>query len=457
MIRKGFVNRERELESLKERKDKEGFEFVVMTGRRRVGKTRILQEFSKEKNNIFLLCEDRKWEYNLDKFNKAIADYYEIPDPGFDSFRDCFRYISSQGGPSLVIIDEFSYLIKNKEIPAEFQGIVDEILSNKDILLLLSGSSISMMKKHVLGHKSPLYGRSTSQINLQPLKFKDLFEWFEGTGIREIIKIYGVCDGIPKYLEFFSGEDVEKEIEDNLFNPDSFLFREPKFLLEEELREPETYFQILESISLGNRRTTEIANHSYMEAKNVSSYLSVLRDLGFVRKETSILSGKRKRGLYKIKDNFFDFWFHFVASNFSEIESWQIEPAKEEFKGDFDIYLSGVFEEICRQLAKSIYNKFKVGRWWYKNNEIDIVALNENKKEIVFGECKWSKNEVGKSVLHNLEETSQKVRWHEEDRQEKFALFSKSSFTSELKDLEKEREDLELYDLDRMEEAFKGE
>ncbi len=454
MIRKTFVNRKNELSSLKNHHAREGFEFVVITGRRRVGKTRLLQEFSKDKKCIFLMCEERKWEYNRDKFNRIIGEFFNIPTPNFKSFRDCFEYLVKKE-KIIIIIDEFSYLAKNKDIIGEFQGIVDEILSDNDLTLILSGSAVSMMKKSILSHRSPLYGRTTAQLNLQPLRFSSLLEWFHDADMEDIVKIFGVADSIPKYLEFFKGKNVNREIKQNLFSPDAFLFREPKMLLEEELREPETYYQILEAISFGHTRTTDIANHSYMEAKNVSSYLNILADLGFVEKEISMLDSRRKRGIYKIKDNYFNFWFRFVSPYFTEIENWQNEGAVSDFENYFNRYLGTVFEDICRQLLNSSGDYQKLGRWWYKEDEIDIVGLNEKENKILFGECKWSKNKVGLKQLEDLIEKTENVRWKNEKRKEIFYLFSRSGFTDELKSYADKTDNVQLLSLDDMERAFK--
>ena len=430
MFRKEFIDRRKELEFLDKKYKEKGFEFIIVSGRRRTGKSRLLKEFVKDKENIFLLCEERRWQYNLSKFNKAIGEYFEIPNPNFNSFSECFGFIAKQNRKGLtVVIDEFSYLIKKSDIIAEFQTIVDEILSEKEIMLILSGSAVSMMKKRVLGYKSPLYGRSTGQIFLQPLRFRDLREWFPGTKIENLVKIYAVCDGIPKYLEFFRGFDVEEEIKENVFNPDGFLFREPKLILEEELREPETYFQILEAISLGYTKVVEIANYSYLQAKDVSSYLSVLEDIGFVRKEHSVLDKRRIRGIYRMKDNFFEFWFRFISRYFSEIETWEIEGAWSDFKREFNSYLGFTFEKIAMEflVEKKPFRFQKIGRWWQKDKEIDLVVLNEERKKIAYFEVKWSdlKLEEARRILAELKEKSEFVNWNIEERVEHFGLIAK--------------------------------
>lgn len=430
MYRKEFIDRRKELEFLDKKYKEKGFEFIIVSGRRRTGKSRLLKEFVKDKANIFLLCEERRWQYNLSKFNKAIGEYFGIPKPNFNSFSECFDFIVKEDRKGLtVVIDEFSYLIKKSDIIAEFQTITDEILPEKEVKLILSGSAVSMMKKRVLGYKSPLYGRSTGQIFIQPLRFRDLREWFPKTKIEDLIKIFAVCDGIPKYLEFFSGINVEKEIKENVFNPESFLFREPKLILEEELREPETYFQILEAISMGYTKVVEIANYSFLEAKNVAAYLSILGDMGLVKREHSVLDKRRTRGVYRMKDNFFEFWFRFVSRYFSEIETWEIEGAWSDFKRDFNSYLGFTFEKIAMEflVERKPFRFHKIGRWWHREKEIDLVALNEETKEIAFFEVKWSdlKLEEARRILAELKDKSESVNWNNESRMEHFGLIGK--------------------------------
>lgn len=431
MFRKEFVDREKELEFLNKKHSEKGFEFIVVSGRRRIGKSRMLKEFVKDKENILLLCEFRRWEYNLLKFNERIAEYFGIPNPNFKSFSECFSFIIKQNKDKklVVVVDEFSYLIKKSDVVAEFQTIVDEILPYGEIFLILSGSAVSMMKKHVLEQKSPLYGRTTGQIFLQPLKFKDVLEWFPAAKIEDVIKIFAVCDGIPKYMEFFHGIDVENEIKENIFNPESFLFREPKLLLEEELREPETYFQILEAISLGYNKVVEIANYSFLNAKDISSYLSILVDLGFVEKEHFITDKKRARGIYKIKDNFFAFWFRFVSRYFSDIEIWNMDQAWSNFNKNFNPYLGFVFERIAKEflLAKKPLKFQAIGRWWHKDIEIDIVTLNEETDEIGFFEVKWSDLETreARNILNALKNKSKEVMWNNKKRKEYYGIIAK--------------------------------
>ncbi|MBC7095430.1 ATP-binding protein [Thermococcus sp.] len=410
-IRK-FVNRKEELEPLEKLYNRSGFTLVLVTGRRRIGKSRLVREFLTNKSAITVQFEKRVWEYNLTKFNRAIGEYFNIPKPNFSTFSDAFRFISSQAeGRLIVFLDEFSYLLRYSEVEAEFQSIVDEILANSNIMLILSASSVGLLKRSFFDYSSPLYGRSDATLNLQPLKFKHLFEWFEEINPEEAVKIYAVTSGVPRYLELFEGKNAEKEIEKNFFDPNTFLFREAKELLEEEFREPETYYTILEAVAEGKTRVNEIAQHSFIEPKNTARYLRILEDLGILKRELPV-ARKAKRGIYRFRDLYFAFWFRFVAPYFEEIESGFPDGAVEEFRQAFNQYTGLAFEEIVRQLLTELNRegrlpfKFtKIGRWWHKGEEIDIVALNKKEKKGLFVEVKWKElnEKEARRILKNLE------------------------------------------------------
>ena len=410
-IRK-FVNRKEELETLEKLYSRRGFTLVLVTGRRRIGKSRLVREFLTNKNTITVQFEKRVWEYNLTKLNRAIGKYFSIPAPNFSTFSDAFRFIGSQAKERLIVfLDEFSYLLRYSEVDAEFQSIVDEILANSNIMLILSASSVGLLKRSFFDYSSPLYGRSDATLNLQPLKFKHLFEWFGGIDPEEAVKIYAVTSGVPRYLELFEGKSAEKEIEKNFFDPNAFLFREAKELLEEEFREPETYYTILEAVAEGKTRVNEIAQHSFIEPKNTTRYLRILEDLGILKRELPI-ARKAKRGIYRFRDLYFAFWFRFVAPYFEEIESGFPDGALEEFRRDFNQYIGFAFEEIVKQLLIELNRegrlpfKFtKIGRWWYKREEIDIVALSKREKKALFVEVKWKElsEKKAQGILKELE------------------------------------------------------
>jgi AAA+ ATPase superfamily predicted ATPase len=429
-----FINRENELKTLKGCLHSKEFEFVVIFGRRRVGKTELIKEFIKDKKSIYFLCSDRKVAYNLKKFSEKVCQFINIPLVTFDSFQDAFDAVVSKAKEKVIIvIDEFGYLVRRDPgILSDFQEIVDEKLKGKNVVLILCGSSVSMMETRVLGYKSPLYGRATKYIKVEPFNFFTLKSWFSSTPCEDILKIYSVTNGVAKYLEFFTGKNIEEEIIRNFFDPSSFLFEDAIRLLSDELRDYSTYIQVLEAIGLGYNRINEIANYAFVQPKDVFFYLKVLSSLGIVKRITPIFSPRKaKRGIYDIDDNYFNFWFKFVSPFQADIESEMQEVAIENFKNKFNVYLGMIFEKVAQQLLyrKNLlpFTVTKIGKWWHKNKEIDLVVANEKDKKIAFFEVKWStlgEEEVSR-ITKKLKEVSKEVDWFNDKRTEYFGVIAK--------------------------------
>ena len=456
MARKIFYNREKELNSLNEMWKTPKFEFTVIYGRRRIGKTELIKQFLKNKKGIYFLCSKRKPEYNLRKFSERVCDFLEIPKVEFENFQDAFKMIAKNKGKIAVAIDEFGYLIKKDPgILSDFQEIVDEVLKHTKIKLILCGSSISMMETNVLGFSSPLYGRITKQIKLKAFEIDELLSWFPNTSIEDIIKIYAVTGGIAKYLEFFSGKNVENEIKKLFFDSSSFLYADALYLLSEELGDYSTYLQVLEAISLGYNRVNEIGNYTFIQPKDVFFYLKNLISLGIVRRVVPLLSPRRfKRGIYEIEDLYFNFWFRFVSPYQSEIESYEEKIAIENFERRFNTYLGSVFERVCGWFLRKtrVIDFTKFGKWWHRDKEIDIVALNENTREILFCECKWQSEVNAKKICKELAEKARDLGWYNSERKEYFAIFAKS-FKRKISEFEGKK--VFCFDLNRIEEELK--
>ncbi len=414
MIRK-FVNRKEELNLLENLWKKEGLVFVLVYGRRRVGKTRLLEEFSKDKERIFVIFEDKPREYNFDLLSEKISEILgtNIKIRDFPSLLSLLKTLKRKR--FLLILDEFSYLIRREEgILSELSRAIEE---NKELnaLIVVSGSYVSLMEKEFFSYSSPIYGRTDANIKVAPLKFKHLFEWFEGLKTEDLFKIYAVTNGTPKYLEFFSGKNIEREIVNNFFNSSSFLFREARALLNEELRELSIYLAILEAIAKGNTKVTQIANFCYLKENQVVPYLRVLSELGIVRRIVPIFG---KRGIYEIADNYFLFWSRFVNPYYEEIESGFINAALEDFRTNFNQFLGKPFERLAQELLIELskknllpFNLTKIGKWWHKSEEIDLVALNERERKALFVEVKWKDLTLRetKRILKDLEKKAELV------------------------------------------------
>lgn len=457
-----FIDRKRELEALEERYRSGKAELLVVYGRRRVGKTELLKTFFKDKNHLYFLADMQKEEKLLEIFSGIARtasgrEYLELR--SWDAFFDYLRELAEDR--IVVVLDEVGYL--NKANPA-FYSILqrhwDEDLSSTKIVLILCGSSVSMMEKEVLGYGSPLYGRRSGQIELKPMSYRDARAFFPKAQEAERIEFYSVLGGVPAYLNKFDIEkDVMKEIRNNILNPEKFLYKEPRFILLEELREPATYFSILSAIAQGARKYNEISQKSYVEPTKLSKYLQVLIDLRLVEKITPITEKKkmRRNSIYKIKDNFFTFWFRFINPNTSMIEEGNIEPVMEQIRRGFKEHTSKVFEDVCREAitieSKNSLSFTSVGSWWDKGEEIDIVAINEGTKDILFGECKWGDKKVDADILLDLERKAEYVKWQHNKRTEHFAVFSKAGFTNTCSRHASEK-GIRLYELKDIEEIF---
>ncbi len=408
MSSRKFINRKQILSQLEDIYNKKGLRFVIITGRRRIGKSRLIKEFIKNKDHLRVQFEKRNQKYNLKRLNNAIAKREEMPNPNFSSFSDAFEYLS-KSKLKLIILDEFSYLIKYSDALAEFQTIIDEIIAYSEIMLITLGSSFSIMKRGLLEYSSPLYGRSEGLINLQPLKLIDLFQWFPNISAADIIRIHGVCGGVPRYLELFNEQnDIKKEIEKLFFDPNSFLFHEAHELLEEEFDDPVTYYSVLEAVSMGNTRVSDIGNHAFLEPKNTTKYLNILTKLGILKHETCY-GMARKRGIYRFKDHYFAFWFKFISMYFEDIESGFNREAITKFRAEFETYLGHHFEVAMNEITPSFmpFETLSFGRWWYKGTEIDQIL--EGKKDICYVEYKWQNlsKKKAKNIIEDLIERSE--------------------------------------------------
>lgn len=447
-----FLNRNEELKFLEKEWERDRGSFIPIYGRRRIGKTRLIQEFLKNKEHVYHLASQESKGEQVNSFKGSLAQSLEdefLEQTEMRDWKDIFSYMKKNLNKEkkfVIAIDEVTYIIKrNGSFPSYLQDLWDNFLKDTNTMLLLCGSLVGLMNESILAHSSPLYGRRSGQVHLKPLESHTLNEVIDKE--EKTVQLYSVFGGIPKYYEMIDYKKDFHQIIDSVLTPECLFFEEATFLLGQEFKELGNYNSIMKSISKGNTELSDIASEIGMDTRKLSNYLDKLYELGFVMKERPItVTKKRYRGYhYRLKDNFLDFWFKFIFPNRSQIEERSFGHS--EIRSKLKKFISLKFEDICRKEVAKDYRK--IGRWWYGENEIDIVGLDEEHRKIAFGECKWSKNTVDKSVLKELKRKGEKVRWHKDDREEKYYLFSKSGFTRELEDL-KEKEDLILYDLSFM-------
>lgn len=447
-----FVNRKKELQLLEEEYLSNEFKFTIMYGRRRVGKTTLLKKYISSKPYIYFLVTLESLPIVIQRFQNMVAEFLNdefLKEIELKSFEQIFSYLTKQNLSKkiVVVIDEFQYLGKlDKSIPSQFQYIIDEILKSKNIHLILCGSIISMMYEQTLSYTSPLYGRRTSSIKLDALNFKHLTSFFPSKNEIELIELYSVLYGVPKYLELFKKSDtIFEAIEKNILDKNAFLYEEPRFILQNEVNEPMTYFTILETIANGEHKLGNIAGKLNKNVQNITSFISKLIELEIIYKDVPItekLPNKSKKGLYFIKDNFFRFWFSYVLPYKSQLELDNTNYAMVKIKENFSSFVAKIYEDLAVEYTIKNYPILKAGRWWNKDEEIDVVGISE--KFILVGECKYSNKKVGIDILKQLEEKSKKIELSLPIKY--YLLFSKSGFTKDLMEIEKNRDDVVLID-----------
>jgi len=459
---KTFVNRNEELRFLEEEYNREGASLVVMYGRRRVGKTALAVEFAKEKGAVYFLATEESETENRTALKSVVAERIGselLMNARIDKWDVIFKeWLNAETvGKKLMIIDEFQYLGKaNSAFPSIFQKIWDTLLKDKNVMVILCGSLVSMMESQTLAYSSPLYGRRTGQIKLKQIPFRYYHEFFPRKSEKELIEYYALTGGVPKYIElFYDCDDIVAAIQRNVLSRSSFLYDEPHFLLRREVGEVGSYFSIIKTIAAGNRKLSDIAAALELKQTGLTKYLSVLINLDILEREVPVTEDnpeKSKRGLYKIKDNFMVFWFKFIFPNMSYIESGHEEMAMDKIQTNLiDSHVAYVYEDVCVEKMWWLnsentwdFHFDKVGRWWKNKIEIDIVAIDKKGKDIIFGECKYRTSRVGVETLKELEAKAAHVEWKNDMRRNHFILFSVSGFTDELTALAKERKDLVL-------------
>ena len=451
-----FHCRDKELHDLNKRYKKNDFECIVVYGRRRVGKTALINEFCKDKPTVFFSALNASSQENLEALSKAI---YEKDHPGaeispvYHSFDAAFAEITRMAEEErlVFVIDEYPYLAKaNKSISSRLQHIIDHIWKNGKLFLILCGSSMSFMEYQVLGYESPLYGRRTGQFKIQALSYKEMTAFNPNLTDEQQAFIYGITGGIPHYINKLDVDgDVDEALKENLFNTSSYLYEEPENLLKQELREPAIYNSVITAIAGGASHSNEIATKVGIESPICAKYLKVLLELGILVKETPITEKAGKKTIYAIGDNFFRFWYRFVPQNTSTISAGKIERIYDSIiKKHYPDYMGLIFEQMCREYLFLYAEDVPVvlsdiGQWWgtdskaKKEVQIDIVGTPAEGNEYIIGSCKYRNTPVGVDELELLKQYADVFGKGEKYH---YYIFSKSGFTQGLQELADEGE-----------------
>ncbi len=438
-----FIGRERELNSLEKLYASDKFEFAVIYGRRRVGKTALINHFIRNKKAIYFMGVESNDKQNLENFSKNILEYGVgiQADTAFLSFQAALEYVFQLAEKERLIlaIDEYPYVARSsRSLASTLQLLIDKYKENSKLMLILCGSSMSYMEDHVLAYKAPLYGRRTAQMKMQPFDFADACRYFKNFSDEDKALIYGIVGGTPQYLLQMDDKlSIEENIKNTFLNPTSSLFEEPENLLKQEVREPALYNAIITAIATGSTRMAEISTKVGAETSVCAAYLKNLLALGLVQKETPYGEKASRKSIYAIDDNMFRFWYRFVPENYSIISRGASDIAYKRMEPHLSDYMGKVFEEICKQYLWKLLLKGQspvefgeLGRWWgtdpftHSQTEIDIMG-EQDKNTALFGECKWTNERVDTGVLETLAKRGQLFHYGKIY----LVLFAKRGFT----------------------------
>ena len=441
-----FYGRENERAFLQGQFERREAALVVVYGRRRIGKTTLLEKFAGNKKQLYFLATEESEQANFDKFCAIAADV--LTDNIFLELRSdwemAFKLIAEKSVNErvVVVLDEFQYLCSaNSAFSSIIQRCWDGFLKNANIMLILCGSHIGMMERDVLAYGAPLYGRRTAQLRLGPLPAAALRPLFPSYSPAQLVETYAVLGGVPAYLlRFDSRLGVMENITRHVLDPSAFLYAEPSFLLREELREPRNYFAVLQAVAQGRTTPNEISQATGMDPGPLARYLATLRELGLLERRVPVTETqpeKSRRGLYMVQDRFLRFWFRFVAPNASALEMGGAAQVAQKVARELPQFVGPVFEDLCRawtaeQAARARWPLAleRFGSFWSPEAEVDVVGLGG--EGLLVGECKWNREPVGVSVLADLKRKAEAICARVGRRETLLVLFSRSGFTDAL-------------------------
>lgn len=458
---KQFINRIKELEWLQEayQKASQSGQFLVIYGKRRVGKTELVTHFLKDKPCVYYLANKTTKGEQLQSatsvFMSGLGDTY-ISGSSFPNWREFFDYLIKKVGerkesdpPIALVFDEFPYLVEgDKGVSSFFQYGWDMGLKDKRILLIVMGSSISMMYKQALVKSAPLYGRRTGQWLLEPFTFQETKKFYPEAPFENSFSLFAVSGGIPAYARVFDGTKTLKEnIVEQVLPEGKYLSVEPELLLSEEFDEPRSYLTILQAIGLGRTRFSEILQQCHLPATALPIYLKTLTALRLVKKEVPVtepIPEKSKKGSYSLSDSFLRFYFSFIFPNNSLIKGYSYEALFTKHGELLTQLVAKSYEDATTEFIQEAINRDilprfeQLGRWWDRNTEIDLVGLNSKENNILFAETKWSDSPVDSRVIYNLKRKAKRVEWGRPGRKEFFVVVAKGGFTEEAKKIAQE-------------------
>ncbi len=468
-----FVGRTTELGQLEKMYSRNGFQMAVVYGRRRVGKTTLIDAFAKDKPTLYFTAQQRSSLQNLVQFSRCVYAFFGLPEDAaaFPDWSHAFSYIAQAakqrgGEPFLLVFDEFPYAAETEPaLPSILQIAIDHELKQTNVRIVLCGSNEGFMESEVLGRKSPLYGRRTMQLKVKPFDCFDAAKMLPGLSAQEHVTYYATFGGTPYYLtQVDGGATYEENVAELMFNTSGVLYEEPLMLLRQELREPALYNSILDAIGSGETTPKRIAERAGVNASSMSKYLKTLIDLGIIQRDVPFGDNPdtSRKAVYTLGDPFFAYWYAFVSKSIGAIEAGAGFAAAQRtaFGQALQTYVGKQFETVCQQwvIRKNIAGELpflasSFGCWWGTDpreraeTDIDLVAADKQSASILLGECKWRNSFDETDAIRQLEYRSELIKGC---KSRTYCLFSKEAPSKATQEKAKQRDDLWLVTSDEM-------
>lgn len=412
---------------------------TVIMGRRRIGKTRLIEEFTKDKLHIYLFVSRKSSTMLLEEFSTILRDFYGSS-PRFTRWDDLFEYILTHAEEALILVlDEFqNFRYSSPDVFSVLQKVFDRYKQRGNVHMILMGSYISLMKRIFQDSKEPLFRRSTETLHLRELNASTVLSITSDMGFspEEGVELYSIFGGFPKYYvmleeQGLKGKSIPEILSISFFSDFPLLRDEVKSTLIENFgANYSTYFSVLEAISEGYNTFTKIANKTGIKRDSLPKYLNTLKDdFNLITVINPVTKEKiSKRGRYRISDRMVEFWFRFVFGQSTMIETGRYDVVLEKTKGSLPQFVSFTFEELVREAVRNSMNYDVVGSWWSrKGDEIDVLAVNWKKRRVLAGEVKWRNRQMSCEYLDELERKVELSGFGSFKKE--FLMVSKSGFT----------------------------
>ncbi len=446
-----FIDRERELSQLNAVFQRHPPQFMVVYGRRRIGKTVLLTHWMNhclDGDHLYWVAHKSSSEILLRSFSDALGRMLPTPSTAlvfidWEAALTQMFYLARER-QLVVVLDEFPYLIESvPAIPSLLQKLWDQLARGSKLMLILCGSHYHMMQEQFLSPRQPLYGRSTASLLLEEIDPEKIRLFLSRYSSEQVVETYSVVGGVPKYLELWDDRiPVLRNVEELILSPVTLFHHEALYLIQDEIAEPRTYLAILETLGAGLKTPATLAKETGIAINHIGKYLHTLVMLRIIRRILSEDVDNRKQtriSRYEIRDPFLRFYFNFIYRHPELIEQNRVDRLSQLIHEGFARYVGHTgYEELARRRVVALGDGGElpflpeyIGRAWNKTVEIDLVAINWNDRSVLLGECKWQRAKMNVDALENLRQRADRLP-RLADFKKHYALFSRAGFTQSL-------------------------